>query len=88
MYAQVVNSLILKIKNIVIFSTTFVALSLKTVNVSASLVLYMKQSHLTEIGTGKFCDLTGKKARKTRISELGLGGVLVPIFLPGKTQAK
>ena len=52
-FAQVVNSLILKIQDIAIFTAKFSNIPLK-LNVSAKSVLYMKTSQITWIGIGNF----------------------------------
>ena len=58
------KSLILKIKDIVLFAATFPIFP-SELSVSAKSVLHMRYPQITEIGTGKIGSWASKKTEKT-----------------------
>ena len=64
-FAQVVNSLMTKVKDIAIFATK-ISIFFQKLDRSAKSNLCMKYLQIMEIGTGKFCGWTGKTQGKHR----------------------
>ena len=72
-YAQVVNSLILKLQDIIAIYAA------KCSKFSKS-VLFMKLSQISEIGTEQFSSWTGEKQGKHREFFLSFSSILPPMF--------